>query len=91
MSWKTFGPFPIGITMRPRTFFSGNVVAGLVTTAVFTAFKYAACVSGRNVTRTAGGPAAGSFSSSVRSTRNNGCIKYLRRECRAKVRPGASL
>ena len=41
------------------TFFSGNVMAGLVETAAFAAARYAAFVSGLKVTRTAGGPAVG--------------------------------
>ncbi|GAA4045316.1 hypothetical protein GCM10022409_34190 [Hymenobacter glaciei] len=66
----------VGITMRPRTFFSGNVMTGLVETAAFFAPRYAAFVSGLNVTRTAGGFAAEVLSSNA-SSRPTPFIKIL--------------
>ena len=49
----------VEITMRPHTFFSGKVMAGLVETAAFFAARYAAFVSGLKVPRTGAGAAAG--------------------------------
>ena len=66
-------------------------MAGLVTIAAFNATRYAAFVSGLNVTRTAGIGLAAEASSPRSSSRPGSFIKYLGTECRAKVLPGASL